>query len=92
MVARIEALAPGFAKKVMSRHARAPADLEPWNANLPGDQRGANSRGRPSLLFPHYVSRTPVRGLYLASSDVHPGPGTHGMCGYHAAQAVLREL
>jgi phytoene dehydrogenase-like protein len=34
----------------------------------------------------------PVRGLYLCSSYAHPGAGVHAMCGYNAAERVLKNL
>jgi len=69
--------------------------MEAWNANLVG---GDISGGLPdwrqlltrptASLSPH---RTPARGIYLCSSSTPPGPGVHGMCGYHAARAVLAD-
>jgi len=41
---------------------------------------------RPVLELSRY--RTPLRGLYVASASVHPGPGVHGVCGAGAARAV----
>ena len=43
---------------------------------------------RPAWRFNPYS--TPVKGLYICSSSTPPGGGVHGMCGYYAAQAVLR--
>jgi phytoene dehydrogenase-like protein len=36
--------------------------------------------------------RTARKGLYLCSASTPPGGGVHGMCGYHAAKAVLSDL
>ncbi len=91
---RIEALAPGFKKLILGRAIFAPPDLESMNANLIGGDLGGGSAGilhqlifRP--VFPYFRYRTPVRGLYLASSYAHPGAGVHGACGRNAALAAL---
>ncbi len=94
---RIEGLAPGFRKLIRARRAVSPADLERMDANLIGGDLGGGSNAwyrqlvfRP--VFPYFRYRMPVRGLYLGSSFAHPGAGVHGMCGYNAAQMILRDL
>lgn len=93
---QIERFAPGFRERISARHAMACADMEGWNASLiGGDISGGlpdwrQLFARPTLsLRPH---RTPAPGIYLCSSSTPPGPGVHGMCGAHAAAAVLRDL
>ncbi|WP_170922752.1 hypothetical protein [Nesterenkonia sp. PF2B19] len=44
---------------------------------------------RPALRWDPYS--TGVEGVWLGSSSTPPGGGAHGMNGYHAAQAALRE-
>jgi phytoene dehydrogenase-like protein len=93
---QIERFAPGFRDCVLARHKSSAADLEQSNPNLAGgDINGgaANLRqliARPILSPTPY--RTPLRGVYLCSSSTPPGGGVHGMCGYHAARAALRDL
>ncbi len=94
---RIEALAPGFKKKILARRMAAPPDLEAMDRNLVGGDLGGGSNAwnrqllwRP--VFPWFRYRMPVKGLYLCSSYAHPGAGVHGMCGYNAAERVLRDL
>jgi phytoene dehydrogenase-like protein len=95
--ARIEGLAPGFRQRILARRVVSPAALERMDANLIGGDLGGGSNAwyrqlvfRP--VFPYFRYRMPVRGLYLGSSFAHPGAGVHGMCGYNAAQMLLRDL
>jgi phytoene dehydrogenase-like protein len=90
---QIERFAPGFRDLVLARHVAGPAWLEAHNANyVGGDIGGGTNAGlraviRPRLTLSPY--RTSDPGLWLCSSATPPGPGVHGMCGYHAATAVL---
>ncbi len=91
---QIERFAPGFRDLIRARHVHNSADLQRYNANyIGGDINGGvqdlrQMWTRPVPRFNPYA--TPVPGLYLCSSATPPGGGVHGMCGYHAAQAVLR--
>jgi phytoene dehydrogenase-like protein len=92
--AQVERFAPGFRDCVLARHVSAPADLERQNANLVGGDIGGGA-STPSQMFlrPNWhMYRTPVKGVYLCSSSTPPGGGVHGMCGFFAAQAALRDL
>jgi phytoene dehydrogenase-like protein len=99
MTARIEAqverFAPGFRDLVIGRSVRPPAALERHNANLVGGDINGGALDlrqlllRPMLRLSPY--RTPAAGLYLCSASTSPGPGVHGMCGYLAARAALRD-
>jgi phytoene dehydrogenase-like protein len=91
---QIERFAPGFRARILARHTMSPADLQRHNPNLVGGDVGAGSQ-ELSQLFARPVLRlnpysTPARGLYLCSASTPPGGGVHGMCGYWAAQSVLR--
>ena len=43
---------------------------------------------RPILSPVPYATSDP--NVFICSSSTPPGGGVHGMCGYHAAMAVLR--
>jgi phytoene dehydrogenase-like protein len=92
---QIERFAPGFGDRILARHVSTPADLEAANPNLVGGDvnGGAQDLGqvlaRPLAVPVPY--RTPVPGLYLCSAATPPGGGVHGMCGFHAARAVLSD-
>jgi phytoene dehydrogenase-like protein len=45
---------------------------------------------RPALRANPYAGG--ARGAYLCSASTPPGPGVHGMGGYHAARRALREV
>jgi phytoene dehydrogenase-like protein len=99
MTGRIEAMverfAPGFTLRIVGRRVASPSDMERHNANLiGGDITGGVSDlrqlfTRPTVSLTPY--RTPVKGLYLCSASTPPGPGVHGMCGYHAARTALHD-
>jgi phytoene dehydrogenase-like protein len=93
MTARIEAqverFAPGFGDRILARSIMHPADLEALNPNNVGGDIAAGRMGlRRMLMRNPYV--TPLPGVYICSSWMPPGPGVHGMSGYHAAQTALR--
>jgi phytoene dehydrogenase-like protein len=92
--AQVERFAPGFHDRVLGRHVMTPADFERSNPNLVGGDIAAGVTDwrqlvvRPTLRW----YRTPARGLYICSASTPPGVGVHGMCGYFAATAALKDL
>lgn len=93
---RLEGLAPGFRQLIRARSIAAPSDLEAMDENLVGGDLGGGSTQFDHLLIfrpalPYFRYRTPVKGLYLCSASIHPGPGVHGACGFNAAHTALGE-
>jgi len=94
--AQVERFAPGFRERILARSALGPADIERYNANYVGGDINAGA-ATLSQLFTRPVARvspytTPLPGVFLCSASTPPGGGVHGMCGYHAAQAALRQI
>jgi len=92
--AQIERFAPGFRDRVLARSIMTPLDLERHNANLVGGDINGGAPTLPQLFFRPTLKlyKTSAAGLYICSSSTPPGGGVHGMCGYFAAQAALREM
>ena len=93
---QIERFAPGFRDCILARHKMSASDLEKSNPNLGGGDINGGAANLWQLVarpvFSPTPYRTPARGIYLCSSSTPPGGGVHGMCGYHAARAGLRDL
>jgi phytoene dehydrogenase-like protein len=94
--AQMERFAPGFRDTVLARHTMSAPEMEAYNPNYVGGDinGGVQDLGH---LFTRPVARvvpysTPNERLWLCSSSTPPGGGVHGMCGYHAARAVLAKL
>jgi phytoene dehydrogenase-like protein len=94
--AQIERFAPGFRDRVLARSVKSAVEMEQYDANyVGGDINGGvqdltQHYTRPTLRLVPYS--TPIKGLYLCSSSTPPGGGVHGMCGYFAARAALRDV
>jgi phytoene dehydrogenase-like protein len=91
---QIERFAPGFRDCILARNVSPPTALERWNPNLIGGDLSAGAMNLRQLLLRPTASlyRTPVDGLFLCGASTPPGGGVHGMAGFHAAQAALRNL
>lgn len=93
---QVERFAPGFRDRILARHVMNTEDMEAYNSNyIGGDINGGiidlgQLFTRPALRWSPYA--TSAKGLYICSSSTPPGGGVHGMCGYHAASKVLKDL
>jgi phytoene dehydrogenase-like protein len=96
ILTQIERFAPGFSALILAVTKTTPAQLEAHNANyVGGDIAGGRFDlgqlfNRPARPFDPYS--TPNDRIYLCSAATPPGPGVHGMGGYHAAVSALRRL
>lgn len=92
---QIERFAPGFRDRIIARNTFTASDMEKYNPNyVGGDINGGvqdfwQQYRRPTMYRIPYA--TSLKGIYLCSSSTPPGGGVHGMCGFHAASAVLKQ-
>lgn len=92
---QIERFAPGFRNRILAHHTYNAVEMEAYNANYIGGDINGGAQDLRQIFTRPFASlnpyRTPAKGLYLCSSSTPPGGGVHGMCGYHAARAALKE-
>lgn len=93
---QMERFAPGFKSIILARHTTNTAQFEAYNPNYVG---GAITGGVADYaqLFTRPVARlnpytTPNPRVLICSASTPPGGGVHGMCGYHAAETVLKRI
>jgi phytoene dehydrogenase-like protein len=93
---QIERFAPGFRDCILARRKMNAAELEKSNRNLAGGDINGGAANLAQLIARPIFSSTPYRapleGVYLCSASTPPGGGVHGMCGFHAARAALRDV
>ncbi|MFD8492248.1 phytoene desaturase family protein [Amycolatopsis sp. NPDC059657] len=91
---QIERFAPGFSDTIIASRCTTAPQLEAYNPNYVGGDISSGAVSvkqmiaRPALQADPYA--TPLGGVYLCSGGVTPGPGVHGMGGFHAAASILR--
>ncbi|MFD6447507.1 phytoene desaturase family protein [Promicromonospora sp. NPDC060204] len=93
---QIERFAPGFRDVVVGARCIPADQMQRHNQNYPGGDISAGAASmwqmvaRPTLApDPYQVAE----GVYLCSASTPPGPGVHGMGGWHAARrALVREF
>lgn len=91
--AQIERFAPGFRDVVVARSVMGPRAFESYNPNYVGGDIAGGAHSGLQMVFRPVFGRsyaTPDPAIVLCSASTPPGGGVHGMCGYQAAQLVLR--
>jgi len=96
VITQVERFAPGFRDLIVASSAIPAAKLSEHNANYPGGDISGGRITLPRVLLgpvPRWDPyATPVPDVFIASSSTPPGPGVHGMAGFHAAKRVLRSV
>jgi phytoene dehydrogenase-like protein len=93
LVARMDAVAPGFANSVLHRQVIGPRQMQQEYGLVGGNifhgelTLGQMFHGRPAAGYADL--RTPVRGLYQAGSGTHGGGGVTGIPGRNVVHQVL---
>lgn len=93
---QIERYAPGFRDTILAKHTFNSLQMQEYNPNYVGGDINGGALDisqlftRPTVQFTPY--RTSSKEIYICSSSTPPGGGVHGMCGYHAANRVIKDL
>jgi phytoene dehydrogenase-like protein len=95
LMARMDAVAPGFSDSIVGRQVLGPHDME-QTYHLRGGNifhgeltLGQMFHARPAAGYADL--RTPVRGLYQAGSATHGGGGVTGIPGRNVVRQVLTD-
>jgi phytoene dehydrogenase-like protein len=95
LIDRFDEVAPGFKDSVLHRQIIGPQQMQQewgliggniFHGELSVDQL---FHLRPAAGYADY--RTPIRGLYQASSATHAGGGVTGMPGHHCVREIVRD-
>lgn len=96
VITQIERFAPGFRDRIVGYRAETTDGLARFNANFTGGDILTGAKDVRQLVFGPRITLSPYAtgapGYYICSAATPPGPGAHGMCGFHAARAALRDL
>ncbi|HVF08644.1 MAG TPA: NAD(P)/FAD-dependent oxidoreductase [Actinomycetota bacterium] len=95
LIDRMDDAAPGFKDSVLARQVIGPKQMQQgwdliggniFHGELTVDQL---FHMRPAVGYADY--RTPIRGLYQASSATHAGGGVTGLPGHHCVREIVRD-
>ena len=91
----VREVGPHLGAPIEERRVRSPVDLE-RDYGWPGGQAHQAELALDQLLWMRPIPalaryRTPIAGLYLCGTGMHPGAGIAGAPGANAARAVLRD-
>ncbi len=95
VIARVDAVAPGFSSSILHRQVIGPYEMEHEYGLIGGNI--FHGELSPDQLFhmrpaPGYADfRTPIDGLYQASSATHGGGGVTGIPGLNATRQIMSD-
>jgi phytoene dehydrogenase-like protein len=95
VIARVDAVAPGFTDSILHRQVIGPYEMEHTYGLIGGNI--FHGELSPDQMFhmrpaPGYADfRSPIKGLYQASSATHGGGGVTGIPGLHATAQIMRD-
>ncbi|GAA1729993.1 NAD(P)/FAD-dependent oxidoreductase [Aeromicrobium alkaliterrae] len=95
VLSQIERFAPGFRERIVATAVRGTSQMQAYNANYIGGDINVGANTARQIATRPRIALDPYRlgdGLYLCSAATPPGPGVHGMCGFHAAESALRRM
>ncbi len=92
----IEHWAPGFRSDIIEAQLLVAPDIEQI-VSLPQGHIFHGELSTDQLFFQRPVSgyadyRTPLQGLYICGSSMHPGGGVSGIPGYNAGREIMKDL